>query len=150
VQDSEAGARQPDGKLFRAWEIAGTSHDYHLRLSRDPLELRDLGTSSEAALAPTCGNPTIGTRVPSGDVMGAAYDELVRWISGGAPPPSAPKIGVASMTEPQARPQLGATALPARTAVLVRDKLGLADGGIRLAANASTIGARPALAKAVR
>ena len=141
VQDSEAGVRQPDGKLFRAWEIAGTSHvDYHLRLSREPLELRDLGTSSEATVAPTCGNPTIGTRVPAGDVMGAAYDELVRWVSGGAPPPSAPKIAVASMNEPQARPQLGATALPSRTAVLVRDKLGLAEGGIRLAAVAVPTG----------
>jgi hypothetical protein len=141
VQDSEAGARQPDGKLFRAWEIAGTSHvDYHLRLSREPLELRDLGTSSEATLAPTCGIPTIGTRVPAGDVMGAAYDELVRWVSGGAAPPSAPKIEVASLNEPQARPQLGVTAIPARTAVLVRDKLGLAVGGIRLAAEAVPTG----------
>ena len=138
VADSEAGARQPDGKLFRAWEIAGTSHvDYHLRLSREPLELRDFGTSSEATLAPTCGNPTIGTRVPAGDVMGAAYDELVRWIAGGPPPPSAPKIAVASIGESQPRPGLGA---PARTAVLERDAMGLAKGGIRLAAVAVPTG----------
>ncbi len=140
VQDSEAGARQPDGKLFRAWEVAGTSHvDYHLRLSREPLELRDLGTSSEATLAPTCGNPTIGTRVPTGDVMAVAYDELVRWISGGAAPPSAPKIVVASMNDPKPRPEL-AGAPPSRTAVLERDKLGLAVGGIRLAAIAVPTG----------
>ena len=66
--------------------------------------------------------------------MGAAYDELVRWVSGGAPPPSAPKIVVASMVEPHARPELGATAPPARNAILARNALGLAEGGIRLAA----------------
>jgi hypothetical protein len=135
VQDAEAGARQPDSKLFRAWEMAGTSHvDYHLRLSREPLELRDLGTSSEATLAPTCGIPTIGTRVPAGDIMGAAYDELVRWVSGGAPPPSAPKIVVASMVAPHARPELGPTAPAASNAILKRNALGLSEGGIRLAA----------------
>jgi len=35
------------------WEVAGTSHvDQHLRASREPLELRDNLTSTEAALAP--------------------------------------------------------------------------------------------------
>jgi hypothetical protein len=71
--------------------------------------------------------------------MGAAYDELVRWVSGGAPPPAAPKLAVASMNDPKPRPEL-AGAPPSRTAVLVRDKLGLAEGGIRLAALAVPTG----------
>ena len=138
VADAEAGARQPDTKLFRAWEMAGTSHvDQHLRASREPLELREFGTSSEAALAPSCGNPAIGTRVPAGDIMGAAYDGLVRWIATGTPPTSAPKLSVASIADPHPRPELGP---PARSAILVRDRRGLAEGGIRLAAVAVPTG----------
>jgi hypothetical protein len=39
----------PDTARFKTWEVAGTSHvDKHLRASREPLELRDLGVSSEA------------------------------------------------------------------------------------------------------
>src|SRR5438067_13007514 len=53
---NEANVRQPDTPLFRTWEIAGTSHvDKHLRASREPLELRDNGVSSEALLEPQCG-----------------------------------------------------------------------------------------------
>ena len=75
VGSGEANARQADTDLFRSWEIAGTSHvDHHLRLSREPLELRDIGTSSEAAFAPTCGVPTVGTRVPLHYVLAAAFD----------------------------------------------------------------------------
>jgi hypothetical protein len=119
----EAGVRQPDTSLFRTWEVAGTSHvDYHLRLSREPLELRDLSTtttasSAEAILAPQCQVPTIGTRVPTQYVLAAAFDELVTWITKGTPPPSAPRIEIASFGPP---------------IVIARDSLGLALGGIRL------------------
>ncbi len=112
----EAAVRQPDTSLFRTWEVAGTSHvDQHLRQSREALELRDFGTSSEAALH--CGVPTIGTRVPTQYVLGAAYDLMVRWIATGTPPPSAPRIDIASFSP----------------TVIARDSLGLALGGIRLA-----------------
>jgi hypothetical protein len=112
----EAPVRQPDTSLFHTWEVAGTSHvDYHLRQSREPLELRDLGTSSEAALH--CGVPTIGTRVPTHYVVAAAYDAMVRWIATGTPPATAPRIEIASFNP----------------TVVARDSLGLALGGIRLA-----------------
>ena len=59
----EANVRQPDTDMFHSWEIAGTSHvDHHLRQSREPLELRDIGKSAEAAFSPSCGVPTVGTR----------------------------------------------------------------------------------------
>jgi hypothetical protein len=111
----EAAVRQPDTSMFRTWEVVGTSHvDYHLRQSREALELRDLGTSSEAALH--CGVPTIGTRVPTQYVLAAADDAMVRWITTGTPPPTAPRIEIASFSP----------------TVIARDSLGLALGGIRL------------------
>jgi hypothetical protein len=113
----EAKVRQPDTALFRSWEIAGTSHvDHHLRLSREPLELRDIETSSEAGFAPGCGVPTVGTRAPLQYVLAAAYDHMTRWVDKRTPPPSAPPIMDA------------------------RDNLGLALGGIRLSAVAVPTG----------
>ena len=118
----EAPVRQPDTSLFRTWEVAGTSHvDEHLRKSREPLELRDFSTStmavsSEAILAPQCQIPTIGTRVPTGYVIGSAFDLLVRWITEHQPPPSAPRIALSSIAP----------------TVVERDSNGLAIGGIQL------------------
>jgi Alpha/beta hydrolase domain len=126
VENSEASVRQPDTMMFRTWEVAGSSHvDQHLRMSREPLELRDFSTSttassSEAILAPQCAIPSIGTRVPTHYVVGHAYDLLVRWIKNGTPPPSAPRIEITTF---------GAPGTPS---VIARDNLGLALGGIRL------------------
>jgi len=118
VAFGEANVRQPDTDLYRAWEIAGTSHvDHHLRSSREPLELRDLGTSAEAAFAPTCGVPTVGTRVPLQYVLAAAFDSMVRWVEKHTPPPKAPPITISSTGTP---------------IVIARDNLGLTVGGIRL------------------
>ena len=118
VAFGEGNVRQPDTEFYRAWEIAGTSHvDHHLRLSREPLELRDIGTSSEAAFAPACGIPTVGTRVPMQYVLAAAFDLLTRWVDKHTAPPSAPPLTIASPGPPIA---------------LARDSLGLALGGIRL------------------
>jgi Alpha/beta hydrolase domain len=118
VFTSEAAVRQPDTTMFRTWEVAGSSHeDEHLRKSREPLELRDFSTStgassSAALLARQCQVPTIGTRVPTGYVVGQAFDLLVRWVKNRTQPPSAPRIAVSSVIE--------------------RDSNGLALGGIRL------------------
>ncbi len=122
----EATVRQPDTNLFRSWEIAGTSHvDYHLRLSREPMELRDLGTSSEAGFASSCGVPTIGTRVPLHYVLASALDLLARWVDKHTPPPKAPHI-----TTESSGPAIK----------IARDDNGLALGGIRLAAVAVPTG----------
>jgi hypothetical protein len=77
-------------------------------------------SSIEAILAPQCAIPSIGTRVPTHYVVGHAYDLLVRWITRGAPPPSAPRIEITTV---------GA---PGTMSVVARDSSGLALGGIRL------------------
>ena len=87
VASGDASVRQPDAGKFRAWEVAGTSHvDQHLRASREPLELRDNGNSLEAAMAPQCEVPEIGTRVPTRYVVASALDKLIVWSEGGHPP----------------------------------------------------------------
>jgi hypothetical protein len=118
VGSGEARARQPDTDMFHSWEVAGTSHvDHHLRQSREPLELRDIGTSSEATLAPTCGVPDVGTRVPIQYVIASAFDLLVKWVEKKTPPPAAPPL---------------TTSLNGTQIVIERDPNGLALGGIRL------------------
>jgi hypothetical protein len=128
VQASEASVRQPNTSKYLSWEIAGQSHvDQHLRDSREPLELRDnplaypIASSTEAQLAPTCGVPQLGTLLPAGDVINTAFRDLVKWIQDGTPPPTAPYIQTTSIGSPA----------PA-AAVLARDSLGLAIGGIQL------------------
>ena len=118
VNTGEANARQPDSDMFRSWEIAGTSHvDHHLRQSREPLELRDIGTSSEAAFAPTCGVPTVGTRVPVQYILASALELLAKWVEKKTPPPAAPPL---------------TTTANGNQIVMSRDANGLALGGIRL------------------
>jgi len=116
----EAGVSQADTAIFRSWEVTGTSHvDHHLRQSREPLELRDIGSSSEAAMSHGCGVPTVGTRVPIQYVLASALDLMARWVDKRIPPPTAPPITTSDSSGRQASTN--------------RDKLGLAAGGIRLA-----------------
>jgi hypothetical protein len=123
VASGDASVRQPNAGKFRAWEVAGTSHvDQHLRASREPLELRDNGNSLEAAMAPQCEVPEIGTRVPTRHVVASALDKLVVWSQSRRPPPSAPPLEMAKINP---RPAMSEVA---------RDGDGLAKGGIRLAA----------------
>jgi len=129
---NEANARQdsPLPPLVRSWEVAGASHvDQHLRNSREPLELRDNGVSSEAVNLdpPYTGGSTggcefkpVGTRVPTTFVLASAYDKMVKWISTGTAPANSPRITI--------------TSAPGATPVVpLRDSSGLAQGGIRLA-----------------
>ena len=115
--------RQADAPKLRSWEVAGTSHvDQDLRASREAVELRDNGVSLEANLSPLCAVPLIGTRVPTHYVVASAVDKLAAWAAGGPPPPTVPRL---TMTQIRQRPQ---------QSVVARDKDGLAEGGIRLAA----------------
>jgi hypothetical protein len=125
VSQVEATARQPNTEKFVEWEIAGSSHvDQHLRDSREPLELRDnplnTGTSSEAQLAPTCVNPTLGTLPPTSAVVNSAVDKMVTWLQFGEAPPAAPYIQIAQLNTPPTY------------SVLQRTSLGLAVGGVQL------------------
>lgn len=116
----EASRRQPDSDRYHTWEVAGTAHvDHHLRLSREPLELRDLLVSSEANLAPTCAQPLIGSRVPNHYVFDAAIDHMVRWVRHGKRPPAGPQVEIAAFNANG-------------SAVIARDANEMALGGIRL------------------
>jgi hypothetical protein len=116
---------QPDSDKFREWEIAGTSHmSRHVRESREALELRDNGKSLEAAMAPLCANPAIGTRTPAGQVVGAAFAALTKWAEGGKPPAIVPRLNITQVNKP---PQ---------QSVVARNADGLAEGGIQLASQA--------------
>jgi Alpha/beta hydrolase domain len=64
------------------------------------------------------------SRVPTPYVNNAAYEHLVRWITAGTPPPSAPRIQLTSIPP-----------FPA-PAVAARDSFGNALGGIRLSQHA--------------
>ena len=121
LQNGEAAIRMADSTVFRTWEVPGTAHvDHHLRLSREPLELRDnAAVSSEANLAPTCAVPTIGSRIPNHYVVSAAIDHMTRWVREGVQPPTAPRVEIASFG-------------PGNRATIARNAFNLALGGIRL------------------
>jgi hypothetical protein len=120
LETGEAVGRQPDSAKYHSWEVAGTAHvDHHLRLSREPLELRDLLVSSEANLAPTCIVPTIGSRAPNHYVVSAGLDALIRWEKDGKRPAVSPRTEIATFG-------------PGNGAKIARDSFDIAKGGIRI------------------
>ena len=113
---SGAYRRRPNSEYFRTWEIAGAAHSgYFSAIYRQPIIARD----SIVAAPLECTYPPY-SRIPTHYVLNAAYDHLVRWVDDGTPPPTAPLIELVSV---------GGPGLPA---IVVRDSLGLALGGIRL------------------
>lgn len=122
---ADAEDQPEDSARFRQWEIAGTSHvDRHLRAAREPVQLRDLGSSVQALIAPKCEIAAIGTTTPADMVEAMGLDRLVLWSRGGAPPPQAPRL-VRQLD---------------REGRLRRDSLGLAMGGIRPPAVTAPVG----------
>jgi hypothetical protein len=143
---NQAVNRQTDTNRFRTWEVAGDSHvdlqfvSYSRQLSqRDGSPIAPgftpggagraattRGGTTAAAPAARSGNPggcdkPPYSRVPFYQVFDAAIDHLVRWVTDGTLPPSAPPIEVASVGPP---------------ATIARDTAGNALGGIRLATHA--------------
>jgi hypothetical protein len=115
-----APTRQPDTGKYREWEVTGGSHvDAHLRESREPLELRDNVTSTEATLAPQCPYPQLGTRVHTDYAVAAAFGHLAKWAASGKPPPRAPQIQVTKVNQPP------------MDSDVARDKDNIALGGVR-------------------
>lgn len=111
--DVRSPTRRPDSGRYRRWEVAGAAHyGYHAAVYVRSLAERDLPSGAPQY---ECANPPF-SRVPLHHVLRAAYDHLARWSAGGAPPPTAP------MLEFDAEGRLA------------RDGLGIARGGIRLAA----------------
>lgn len=148
VIGSQAANRQPDSSRMVTWEVAGSSHvDAQFVASSRALAARDGSpvaqgfvpggnrtTLSPAAPGQTATLPPAPTRpagsapnacdrpsysqIPFHYVMNAAYDHLGRWVRDGARPPSAPPIRVTTVGPP---------------AIVERDSVGNALGGIRLA-----------------
>lgn len=122
---SDAERQPEDSAHFRQWEIAGTSHvDRHLRAAREPVQLRDLGASVQATIAPKCTITAIGTTPPAYMVEAAGLDSLVAWSRGGSPIPTAPRL--VRQLDAEGR--------------LHRNTLGLSSGGIRLPDIAAPVG----------
>jgi hypothetical protein len=96
------GARQPDTKRFRNWEVAGTSHaDVYTVI----VGMKDTGTpESDVELFGLMLQPPTGTyndiikcdkplnAGPMTYVLRASIDALNTWIVDGTPPPKAPRI----------------------------------------------------------
>jgi hypothetical protein len=100
--------RQPDTERFRTWEAAGLTHvSFQAQLTRNEKFLRDFG------MAPPEPSQQIN-RIYLQPLYDAALHHLNRWANGGAPPPSQPLIDFDGDGE------------------VIRDKYGLAMGGIRL------------------
>lgn len=100
--------RQPDTDTFRYWESAGTCHvsaqaqrDRQAKVIRDGIKALPLAQGIN--------------RIPMVPLYDAAFHHMHRWLAGGTPPPSQPKVEFAG--DP---------------AEVVRDEHGIAKGGIRL------------------
>jgi hypothetical protein len=113
--------RQPDTDRFRTWEAAGLTHVSHQsQTMRNEKYLRDFGAAAPAPSEEV-------NRIYLQPLYDAALHHMRRWVNGGAPPPSQPLIDFASDGR------------------VVRDRHGIATGGVRLpqadapvAANSST------------
>jgi hypothetical protein len=129
-----APARQPDSDMVRTWELAGASHVG----KGTPVDLAISGgvRSRETGSAAGLGNPACQANpFPSWPVADAAWDRLRTWISDGAPPPSAPLIQLTHTPTVAVIP-------PGDTNALVgRDEMGNALGGIRTPAIDAPVGA---------
>jgi hypothetical protein len=129
-----APARQPDSDTVRTWELAGASH-----VGRGtPLDVAISGgvRARETGVAAGLGNPAcLANPFPAWPVADAAWDRLRTWISDGAPPPSAPPIQL-THTPTVAPIPPGDT-----NALIARDELGNALGGIRTPAIDAPVGA---------
>ena len=102
--------RQPDGRLFRDWEVPGTSHADHYMLAFDTL---DIQKSLPASKPSQCDKPI--NDGPMRWVLNAAFQALDSWVRSGRPAPHAPRLAVR----------------PGSTPTLVVDGYGIAKGGIR-------------------
>jgi hypothetical protein len=106
---------EPDSDRYRHWEVAGGSHLPRMAFENfiGPVQ-RDLGLELSAG----CERYPL-SRVQWPFVVNAAYEHLVRWADDGPAPPIAPRgVYQGSPSDPNDQ--------------LVRNQLGIAEGGIRL------------------
>jgi hypothetical protein len=115
--------RQPDSEGFRLWEVAGTAHaDTYTTavgatdLGNDPSVTELLVTTMPVPQIPALACPVPINSGPQHFVAKAAIAALERWVRTGRPPAPRPRIELAQ---------------PPPRAVIARDDLGNALGGIR-------------------
>lgn len=102
------GVRQPDTERFRTWEAAALTHvSYQAQLTRNEKYRRDFGVTPPAPSEQM-------NRIYLQPFYDAALHHLARWMNGGAAPPSQPLIDFTPDGQP------------------VRDRHGIATGGVRL------------------
>ena len=106
-------ARQEDSRWFRDWEVAGASHaDGYFNAQQAADVTKSAGAPFEVMGCSAPINPGITHHY----VLNAGYRHMVRWSRGGPPPPRGPRLEID----------------PGPPAMIVRDSLGNARGGIRL------------------
>jgi hypothetical protein len=165
----QANARVPDSNGYRQWEVAGTSHlDAQFSRSLAALGLRVSGMRPVEG-SPAIGGPSISggekgngaagngagvenegvnggcaqppfSRVPSYQVLNAAFDATHHWLADGVAPPTAPPIELKQLPSSNLAPAPDAgRGRGGPRWEIVRDEMGLARGGIRLAAVAAPL-----------
>lgn len=105
---------QPDSDVLRTWQVAGAAHADRTFL--DNVVANDNRDGIPTTPPGLCTFPE-GSEVRFYHVVNAAHDHLNRWVKYGTLPPTSPAIEID----------------PGPPATIVRDDLGLAVGGIRLA-----------------
>ena len=117
-----AGARQPDSKNVRLWEVAGTSHiDAYTGGAYSITDLGD-GAAELALLDPaTAGGGALGCAQPLNAggqyvVLMAVMSHLEEWVRDGTAPRKFPRLDVTGEGD---------------SIEAVRDELGIATGGVR-------------------
>lgn len=118
-----AAAPQPNSDTFRQWEVAGSSHvdvPFEIEYGKVGRLREGLPLAGVSPRDSGCELPAYST-VPFRDVMNAAFEHLVAWVSDDTAPPIAQPLQVARMM-PEVK--------------FSRDEYGNVLGGIRLAEHA--------------
>ena len=119
VIGSNLGSRQPETAKFRLLELAGTSHADAYTAAVGASDSGD-GQGAVRMLGFLRNPPGAGCELPINAgghhwLLQAAFHHLVEWVRSGTPPPSAPRLKLAS----------------SNPVVLARDQYGNALGGVR-------------------
>jgi hypothetical protein len=131
------GTPPTDTTNTRRWEVAGTSHasleDY---VYIDPVTLRDGffkapdgSPSTPTGVITGCSQSPAWSDVPTGYVLDAAIDAVVRWSEGGRAPVSAPRL----IRDPNASPIYDPIVPAGQISGYASDSKGDTTGGIQLA-----------------
>jgi hypothetical protein len=132
-----SGLPAPDSANYRRWEVAGTSHVSYEDLQYvDPMVLRDCYLKTAAGACSTltglitgCSESPAWSTVPTGYVLDSAFDHMNKWIQGGSPPPTAPRMERDFSAPPLYDPAGPGGHAPA----YAKNANGLTIGGIQLA-----------------